>query len=68
MPISPLFKIQIEQDIGRCESQKSVNGSEALYADLVRACLIIGDMPNGEGFFRQTRQIFAGILSYGKKM
>ena len=35
MPISPLFKIQIEQDIGRCESQKSVNGSEALYADLV---------------------------------
>lgn len=35
MPISSLFKIQIEQDIGRCESQKSVNGSEELYAELV---------------------------------
>ena len=35
MPISSLFKIQIEQDIGRCESQKVVNGSEGLYAELV---------------------------------
>lgn len=35
MPISPLFKIQIEQDIERCEGQKSVNGSEGLYAELV---------------------------------
>ena len=35
MSISPLFKIQVEQDIGRCESQKSVNGSEGLYAELV---------------------------------
>ena len=43
-------------------------GSADLAAYRARACLIIGDMPNGEGFFRQTRQIFAGILSYGKKM
>lgn len=35
MPISPLFKAQIEQDIGRCESQKAVNGSERLYVELV---------------------------------
>jgi len=35
MPISPLLKIQVEQDIGRCENQKSVNGSEGLYAELV---------------------------------
>ena len=34
MPISPLFKIQVEQDIGRCESQKVVNGSESLYIEL----------------------------------
>ncbi len=37
-------------------------------AAAIRACLIIGDMPNGEGFFRQTRQIFAGILTDGKKI
>lgn len=35
MPISPLFKSQVERDIERCESQKSVNGSEGLYAELV---------------------------------
>ena len=35
MSISPLFKFQVEQDIGRCESQKSVNGSEGLYVELV---------------------------------
>jgi len=35
MPISSLFKIQVEQDIGRCESQKVVNGSEGLYIELV---------------------------------
>ena len=35
MPISLLFKNQIERDIGRCESQKSVNGSEGLYSELV---------------------------------
>jgi hypothetical protein len=33
-----------------------------------RACLIIGDMPNSKEFFRQTRQIFAGILPDGKKI
>lgn len=35
MPISPLFKIQVEQDIERCERQKAVNGSEGLYVELV---------------------------------
>lgn len=35
MSISPIFKVQVEQDIGRCENQKSVNGSEGLYAELV---------------------------------
>lgn len=35
MPISPLFKIQVEQDIRRCENQKSVSGSEGLYEELV---------------------------------
>lgn len=35
MPISSLFKAQVEQDIGRCESQKSVNGSEGLYIELI---------------------------------
>lgn len=35
MPISPLFKIQVEQDIGRCESQRMINGSEGLYSELV---------------------------------
>lgn len=35
MPISPLFKIQVEQDIGRCENQKAINGSEELYDELV---------------------------------
>ena len=33
-----------------------------------RACLKIGEMPNGERFFRQSRQIFAGGLSPGKKV
>ena len=33
-----------------------------------RACLIIGDMPNSEEIFCQTRQIFAGILTDGKKI
>lgn len=35
MPISPLFKIQLEQDIEKCESQRMINGSEGLYAELV---------------------------------
>lgn len=35
MPISPLFKVQVEQDIGRCENQAVINGSEPLYAELV---------------------------------
>lgn len=35
MPISPLFKNQVEQDIRRCEGQKMVNGSERLYIELV---------------------------------
>ena len=33
-----------------------------------RACLIIGDMPNSEEFFCKTKQIFAGILTDGKKI
>ena len=33
-----------------------------------RPCLIIGDMPNSKEFFCQTRQIFAGILTDGKKI
>lgn len=35
MPVSPLFKVQIEQDIKRCENQKVVNGSEKLYLEVV---------------------------------
>lgn len=35
MSISPLFKVQVEQDIRRCEGQKTINGSEGLYAELV---------------------------------
>lgn len=35
MPISPIFKIQVEQDIERCEGQKAVTGSEELYVELV---------------------------------
>ena len=33
-----------------------------------RPCLKIGGMPNGERFFRQSRQIFAGGLTPGKKI
>ena len=33
-----------------------------------RPCLINGGMPNGERFFRQSRRIFAGGLTPGKKM
>ena len=36
--------------------------------DSTRACLIISDMPNSEEFFCKTRQIFAGILTDGKKI
>lgn len=35
MSISPLFKGQVAQDIGRCENQTAINGSEGLYAELV---------------------------------
>lgn len=35
MSISPLFKIQVEQDIEKCDGQKVVNGSEELYSELV---------------------------------
>lgn len=35
MPISTLFKMQVEQDIGRCENQKAINGSEGFYVELV---------------------------------
>lgn len=35
MPISPLFKMQVEHDIRRCESQKVIKGSEELYVELV---------------------------------
>ena len=35
MALSPVFKIQLRQDIERCESQELVNGSEALYGELV---------------------------------
>ncbi len=34
----------------------------------IRPCLKIGGMPNGERFFRQSRQIFAGGLTPGKKI
>ena len=40
----------------------------AVRFSVCRACLIIGDMPNSEEFFCQTRQIFAGILTDGKKI
>ena len=33
-----------------------------------RPCLINGGMPKGERFFRQSRQIFAGGLTPGKRM
>ena len=33
-----------------------------------RPCLINGRMPKGERFFRQSRRIFAGGLTPGKKM
>ncbi|WP_207636943.1 hypothetical protein, partial [Oscillibacter sp. 1-3] len=33
-----------------------------------RPCLKKGGMPNGERFFRQSRQIFAGGLTPGKKI
>ena len=33
-----------------------------------RPCLKIGGMPNGERFFRQSRQIFAGGLTPGKEI
>ena len=29
---------------------------------VARRCLKIGNVPNGEGFFRQTKPIFLGIL------
>lgn len=35
MSISQIFKIQIEQDISRCENQKSICHSEGLYCELV---------------------------------
>ncbi len=35
---------------------------------LFRPCLINGGMPNGERFFRQSRQIFAGGLPPSKKV
>ena len=35
MPISTLFKMQLEQDISRCENQKAINRSEGLYIELV---------------------------------
>lgn len=35
MPISTLFKMQIEQDIDRCENQKAISRSEGLYIELV---------------------------------
>lgn len=36
MPILPLYKIQVEQDIERCEGQKSICGSADLYSELVK--------------------------------
>lgn len=35
MSITSLFKVQVEQDIRRCEGQKMINGSEGLYAEIV---------------------------------
>ena len=36
--------------------------------DEFRPCLKTGGMPDGERFFRQLRQIFAGGLPPGKKI
>lgn len=35
MPISLFFRMQVEQDIKRCENQKMINGSEELYVEIV---------------------------------
>jgi hypothetical protein len=40
----------------------------AWYNEFARPCLKDGKMLNGERFFRQSRQIFAGGLSPGKKI
>ena len=55
MPISPLFKIQVEQDIERCESHKVVNGSERLYIELVnRYKTLIENFTQNLPTFRKT--------------
>lgn len=54
MSISPIFKVQVEQDIGRCESQKSAKGSEELYDELVnRYKRIIENFTVDSPFFRK---------------
>lgn len=64
MSISPLFKIQIEQDIGRCESQRSVNGSERLYAELVnRYSTLIENFMQMLPTLRKA-PVFAGSADY----
>lgn len=61
MSISPLFKIQIEQDIRRCESQKSVNGSEGLYAEFVnRYSTIIENFMQNLPTYRKTPTFACG--------
>lgn len=52
MAVSPLFKIQIEQDIKRCEGQQVINGSEGLYIEVVNrySKLITGFMQNLPSF------------------
>ena len=50
---------------------QAVLHSDSWKLDLIHAikpCLKNGGMPNGERFFRQSRQIFAGGLTPGKKI
>ena len=43
-------------------------GSKRTFYTATKPCLINGGMPKGERFFRQSRRIFAGGLTPGKKM
>ena len=47
---------------------KHYNVSLDYICGVSRPCLKIGGMPNGERFFLQSRQIFAGGLTPGKKI
>ncbi len=49
-------------------SMITIDGGDYVIRYLTRPCLKNGGMTNGERFFRQSRQIFAGGLSPGKKI